>query len=251
MIRRRELLTGLSGLGAGAVVGAFSGVARAQDGPFKGTRENVAILGTGRLGGTLGRRLTALQFPVIFGSRTADGAQVAALLKQCGPLASAASLKDAAAGAAIIVFALPWEPVKALLPGLGDLSGKLIIDPMNTQLKIVDGYPSRSDAPTSVSEALQSWLPGARVVKAFNTIWYKDLADPGRAGGPISIPLAGADRGAKDRVAHLVSELGLEPVDVGPLIAARYVEDLLRFEVGNIMYNKGKVFEIYMRCVQT
>jgi predicted dinucleotide-binding enzyme len=88
------------------------------------------------------------------------------------------------------------------------------------------------------------------VVKAFNTILDKNLANPGRAGGPISIPLAGADQAAKQRVAQLVAQLGLDPVDTGPLIAARYIEDLLRFEVGYVIQNQGrKMFELYMRPV--
>lgn len=212
-------------------------------------RETIAVLGTGKLGGAIGKRLAALGYPVIYGSRTPDSEPVRALVAVSGPHAHAATLKEAVSRAAIVVFALPWEPVKDLLPGLGDLSGKLIIDPMNEPLRIVDHYPSRPDASTSAAEQLQSWLPGAHVVKAFNAILYKDLAEPARAGGAISIPLAGADRSAKDRVVQLVSQLGFEPVDMGPLIAARYIEDLLRLEIGYVMYNKGRMFELYLRPV--
>jgi 8-hydroxy-5-deazaflavin:NADPH oxidoreductase len=146
------------------------------------------------------------------------------------------------------VFAVPWEPVKELLPTLGDLRGKLLIDPMIAKPKIIDGYPFPPDIPTSTAEQLQTWAPRAHVVKAFITISYKTLADPVRAGGPISIPFAGADRSAKERVAQLISELGLDPMDTGPLVAARYIENVLWFEVACNRNNK-RLFELYMRHV--
>ncbi len=62
--------------------------------------------------------------------------------------------------------------------------------------------------------------------------------------------LAGADQAAKQKVAQLVRQLGLHPVDTGPLIASRYIEDLLRFEVGYVIHSKGKkMFEIYLQPV--
>lgn len=239
MIDRRCVLTGL-GTGLASIVIST----RAAE-----ARETFAVLGTGRLGGTLGKRLVALGYTVLYGSRAPDSEAVRGVLKACGPLASATSHADAVTRSSIIVFALPWDPVRELLPQLGDLRGKLVIDPMNARFKVIDGYPQRPDG-ASVAEQLQSWLPDARLVKAFNTILDKNLADPVRAGGPISIPLAGADPLAKERVAGLVTELGLDPVDAGPLIAARYIEDLLRFEVGYVIRNKGrKMFELYMRPV--
>jgi len=247
MAHRRSFLTALgTGLALSALGERVRGAAAAGANP----REAVAVLGTGRLGGALGKRLAALGHAVVYGSRTPDSERVKALVRQSAPRASAAVPAEAAARAGIVVFALPWEPVVDLLPKLGDLTGKLIIDPMNAKPRIVEKYPFPPDTATSVAEQLQSSVPGAHVVKAFNTILYSDLADPARAGGPISIPLAGADRGAKRRVARLAGALGLDPVDVGPLVAARYLEYLLWLEVGYVQYNGGKkLFEIYMRPV--
>jgi hypothetical protein len=247
MVRRRSVLTGLGG---GALVAAFAGRAATPDaGSPNAPKDTVAVLGTGQLGGTIGKRIANLGYPLIYGSRTPDGEQTEAVLKGSGPRASAGSLKDAAFRADIVVFALPWEPAKDLIPTLGNLSGKVIVDPMNWKFKIVDHYPYRPDPASSIAEQLQLLLPGAHVVKAFNTISFKNLADPARAGGPISIPIAGSDAGAKDKVARLISQLGLDAVDTGPLIAARYIEDLLLLEIGCAMYNKGPVFEPYLRRV--
>lgn len=165
------------------------------------------MLGTGHFGGAIGRRLAEVGHTVVYGSRTPDSQRIKALVKECGPRTSAAPLKEAVSRGEIVVFALPWDPVKGLLPTLGDLSGKLIIDPM--------------------------------------------IANPARSDGPISIPLAGADRGANERVARLVSELGLDPAVIGGSSAARYLENLLWMEVAYNIYNKDtrRKCEIYMRRV--
>jgi 8-hydroxy-5-deazaflavin:NADPH oxidoreductase len=248
VIQRRSLLAALTSLGAGAAFAAFAGRTRAQQGGSNTARETIAVLGTGRFGGAIGKRLSAIGYPVVYGSRMPDAARVRALVTDSGPRASAAPQMDSAARGAIVVFAVPWESVKELLQGLGDLTGKLLIDPMIAKPKVIDGNPFPPDAPASTAEQLQSWAPGAHVVKAFPTVSFKALANPASVGGPISIPFAGADQHAKERVAQLIFELGLEPMDTGPLVAARYIENLLWFEVACNRYNK-KSFELYMRNV--
>ncbi len=246
MIDRRTVLTAL---GAGCALTACTGPALAE--PQSGTRalEPIAILGTGRLGSVLGKRWGEAGHPVIYGSRTPDDPRVKAVVSGSGAHASSLLPKDAVSKAAILVFALPWKPVRDLLPTLGDLTGKLIIDPMNFGLQLVDGYPRAPDDSTSLAEQLQALVPNATLVKAFNAIAAKTVLDPARLGGPVSIPLAGADRIAKARVAALISEIGLQPVDTGPLPAARYLEDMLRVSVGYLIYNQGKSFEFYLRPV--
>lgn len=248
MIDRRSMLTALTGIGAGVALTTVSRPTRAQQGGSREALETIAVLGTGHFGGTIGKRLSALGYPVVYGSRTPDAERVRALVRDSGPRASAGAQKDAASRGSIVLFAVPWEPVKGLLPALGDLTGKLLIDPMIAKPKVIEHYPFPDD--TSTAEQLQSWVPGAHVVKAFPTISYRTLADPVRAGGPISVPFAGADRTAKARVARLISELGLDPMDTGALVAARYIENVLWFEVVCNVNNR-KAFELYMRHVPT
>lgn len=248
MVQRRSVLTALTGLGASAALTAAARRAGAQPRGSAPPREPIAVLGTGHFGGTLGKRLSALGYPVVYGSRTPTEARVSALVTASGPRASAAPQKEAASRAAIIVFAVPWEPVERMLPDLGDLTGKLLIDPMIAKPKIIEGDPFPPAVPTSTAEQLQAWAPAAHVVKAFITISYRTLASPARARGPISIPYAGADSSAKARVAQLISELGLDPMDTGPLVAARYIESVLWFEVACNRSNK-RPFELYMRPV--
>jgi predicted dinucleotide-binding enzyme len=211
-------------------------------------KEPIAILGTGRLGSVLGKRWAAAGHPILFGSRAPEDERVKALVKDCGPRASAHAVSDAAAGAAVVVFALPWKAVKESVSAAGDLTGKVIIDPMNA-VKMVDGYPQPSpDVAMSVGEELQSLLPGAHVVKAFNTPAARTIANPNRGGGPLTIPLAGADGAAKARVAALVAEIGFEPLDAGPLVASRYLEGMMLLSLGYYFTSK-KAFEFYLRSV--
>jgi predicted dinucleotide-binding enzyme len=259
----------ISGLGAGLMLGAVASPqseaaattadgARAPDAvaqasapkasDVSGVKEPIAIIGTGRLGGVLGKRWAASGHAILFGSRTPRDDRVKTLVKDCGARASARAINEAAAGAAIVVLALPWKAVKDVLRTVGDLTGKVVIDPMN-DVKMVDGYPQPSpDVAMSVGEELQSLVPGAHVVKAFNTPAARTIANPARGGGPLTIPLAGADATAKARVATLVAEIGFEPLDTGPLVAARYLEGMMLLSLGYYFSSK-KAFEFYLRPV--
>lgn len=247
---RRSVLTAL---GASGLVASIGAPARAIDGPSGSTSDVVAVLGTGHFGTAIGKRLAARGYRVIYGSRTPDSARVKALVQDSGLQTSVASQRDAVSRSGIVVLAVPWASVKGMLPELDLLSGKLIIDPMIASPKVVNKLPFPPDPALSAAEVLQGWTPGGHVVSAFSTIAYTDLADPGRAGGPMSIPLAGDDAGANARVARLIRELGLDPVIVGNLTAARYIESLLWLEVAcnSSIYNRGtsEMFEIYLRRV--
>jgi 8-hydroxy-5-deazaflavin:NADPH oxidoreductase len=241
--------TVMAALAAGCTVAGLSESVWADPSDATRDREPIAILGTGRLGSVLGRRWGEAGHPVIYGSRTPSDLRVKEVIGNSGTNAVAMLPQDAVRKAAVVVFALPWKSVKDLVPTLGDLSRKLIIDPMNFGLQLAEGYPRAPDEPTSLGEQLQALVPGATVVKAFNAIAAKTVLDPARLGGPVSVPLAGADRTAKARVAALISAIGLDPVDTGPIAAARYLEDMLRVSVGYLIYNHGKSFEFYLRPV--
>jgi predicted dinucleotide-binding enzyme len=247
MSDRRTFLTRVSAVVA---LSTLAGNARGQSREQR-DKEAIAILGTGNLGAAMGKLWAANGHLIIYGSRTPGDARVQKIVEETGPQASAVSNPDAAASrASIVLFALRPEALPDLVPTLGGLAGKVVMDPMNA-LQMVDGYPQPSpDVQTSVAEQLQTLLPNAKVVKAFNTPSVRNVVDPNRLDGPFTIPLAGADAGAKARVAELVSELGLEPVDTGPLIAARYLEGMMRLSFGYLVYSKGKSFEFYLRPVR-
>jgi hypothetical protein len=188
--------------------------------------DTMAIIGTGRVAGALGPRLAGLGHRVVYGSRDPAGDKARELAARTGANASVTAPAEAAAQADIILLAVPWTAVESVIKGLGNLSGKIVIDPTNPYRRTEAGLAEHT-VDSSAGEMIQGWLPQARVVKAFNTLSYLTMAEPGSAGGPVTIPLVGDDAEAKAAVARLVEGLGMEPMDLGPIRYAHEVEGML------------------------
>jgi 8-hydroxy-5-deazaflavin:NADPH oxidoreductase len=184
----------------------------------------IAIIGAGNVGGTLGKSWAAKGHEVAFGVRRSNDTKVHALITATGKRARAASVKDAVAGAEVLVLATPWSATKAALHEAGDLRGKVVVDATNP-LK-ADGSGLAIGHATSAGEQVAGWAPGARVVKAFNTIGAAHMADPRFGTQRASMFICGDDTDAKATVAQLAAELGFDPVDCGPLTQARLLEPL-------------------------
>jgi predicted dinucleotide-binding enzyme len=207
--------------------------------------DTIAVIGTGDVGGALGPEFAALGHSVIYGSRNPGSENVVALVERTGHGARAMKPVDAAEKAEIVVLAVPGMLVEEIVTGLGDLSGKIIIDPTNPLVRRDDGMlgiqTDRSNA-----EIIQAAAPGAYVVKAFSTLGWRTMVDPESTGGPVSIPLVGNSSEAKSKVAEIVAAMGLEPIDVGPLRNARHVEGLSVLLLNNAL-GDGPNFEFYLR----
>lgn len=182
----------------------------------------IAIIGSGNVGGTLGKRWAANGHSVIFGSRDPNSAEMQTLLSAAGPNASAAGLAEASAACGLVLLATPWTAAQQAIESAGNLAGKILIDATN---------PARPPftAPevgttTSGAEQIAAWARGARVVKAFNTVGFNIMANPRFNGRAAVMFYCGDDDAAKTEVAHLVSELGFDAVDAGPLVRARLLE---------------------------
>jgi NADPH-dependent F420 reductase len=195
--------------------------------PQRAAAETIALIGTGNVGAALGRRFAENGHTVVYGSRDPTAAAVAALVRETGNGATALPPAQAAARSRVVVLAVPWTATEDAVRGLGDLSGKIVVDPTNPRVMATDGLadypPALAD---SNAERIARWAPNAAVVKAFNTLGAETMLDPRVANGPVTIPLVGDDRAAKDLVATLAREIGLEAVDVGPLRHARIIEGL-------------------------
>jgi NADPH-dependent F420 reductase len=207
--------------------------------------DTIAVIGTGDVGGALGPEFAALGHVVIYGSRTPSSEKVVALLERTGHGAQATKPIDAAVKAEIVVLAVPGMRVKEIVSSLGDLSGKIIVDPTNPLVRRDDGKLGIG-IDGSNAEIIQAVVPGADVVKAFNTLGWRTMVDPESTGGPVSIPLVGDSSEAKAKIAEIVASMDLEPIDVGPLRNARHVEGLSVLLLNNA-FGGGPNFEFYLR----
>lgn len=184
----------------------------------------VAIIGTGDLGGSLGPPIAAIGYRVIYGSRDPSRESVQDLVKLTGMGASATTQLDAAQSADIVLLAVPWPPMEQVAQNLGELDGKIVIDASFPFRQAADGY-MESSVETSSAEMIQAWNPGAKVVKVSFPGSYL-IDEPLALGDRASVDIAADDRRAKEAVAQIVAEIGLDPFDAGPLRNSRYIEAL-------------------------
>lgn len=209
--------------------------------------ETIAVIGTGEVGSALGPEFAALGHTIVYGSREPQRDEVRDLVARTGEGASAALPESAAADAEIVVLAVPGLVVDEVTRSLGDLAGKIIIDPTNALQRGDDGQLEMG-VDTSNAEIIQAAAPDAHVVKAFNTLNWRQMVEPDTSGGPISIPLVGNSTEAKAKVAALIEGLGLEPIDLGPLRNARHVEGMLILWINNRAGDRTP-FDYHLRTV--
>jgi predicted dinucleotide-binding enzyme len=181
----------------------------------------IAVIGTGSVGGTLGRRWAELGHSVSFGVRDLADADAKALVGKIKGDARLASVGHAAKGAEIVVLATPYAANAAALAAAGDLAGKILIDvtnPIGANFTLAVGHS------TSGAEEVAKLAPGARVFKAMNQVGFEVMANPAFAASKPVMFVAGDDAAGKKVVLDLVSALGFEAIDAGELSIARLLE---------------------------
>ena len=176
----------------------------------------IGTIGAGRIGAAAARLFAAAGHEMaISNSRGPDSLRD--LVAELGSHASASDVNGAARFGEVVLLAVPWHLITAL-PAPELLFGKVVIDAMNPY-RPEGGFFELGNS-TSSEEVLKR-LPGAQLVKAFNTIYYDHLAKRGRKDLPVeerhAIYLAGNDLEAKKTVAGLIEEIGFAPVDTGSL----------------------------------
>jgi len=178
----------------------------------------IAIIGAGNVGGALGAAVAAVGHSVVFGVRDPTGPRTRAALESTVG-ARATGPQEAVAGADIVVFALRWAAVPAMVGLMPSLDGRIVIDAMNR----LDGDPARS-----TTQDLADLLPGARLAKAFNTIGFENLTSARDRRVPAAMFVAGDDAEAKQTAMDLAGELGFQPEDGGGLANTKALEEMVR-----------------------
>ena len=185
--------------------------------------DTIAIIGTGNVGMALGTEFAQQGHTIVYGSRQPLGLKALDLAKKTDGNSSTAVPAEAVASADIIVLAVPGMVVEKVVQGLGDLSGKLIIDATNP-LVMDEPMHFTFGVKSSNGEIVQAAAPEALVVKAFNTITWQSMINPEDSGGPLYVPIVGNSMAAKEKVAKMVAKMGLESIDLGPIEVAHWTE---------------------------
>ena len=180
---------------------------------------DVTIIGTGNMARGLATRVLAGGHRV-----TLLGPEAEELAGELSGNVGAGAVGDALSGE-IVVFAVPYPAVSEVVDRYSDeLDGKVVVDITNT-VDVSTFEPLVIDAGSAAQEIADA-VPGARVVKAFNTTFAGTLVDGEVAGQPLDVLMASDDADAKSTVGQLVTDGGLRAIDAGPLARAHELEAL-------------------------
>ena len=176
---------------------------------------NIGIIGSGKIGGTAAHLFVRGGHDVVI-SNSRGPASLASVVEDLGSKARAATIDEASSFGDVVLVAVPFGKYQTL-PGK-PLEGKVVVDAMN-YYEQRDGRIEFGDLTST--ELVARHLPRARLIKAFNTMYYETLASQGRLDVPVedrlALFVAGDDAKAKGVVSHLIEEIGFAPIDTGSL----------------------------------
>ena len=194
----------------------------------------IAVIGTGNVGGALGSAAAKAGYDVVFAGQ--DAAKTREVADAAGATA-AATPREAAAVAHIIVLAVPHSAFPAVAAEIAPVADdKIVIDPSNP---LKPDYSGLALSDSSGAEELARLLPRSKVVKAFNTLFAGNTANPQALGLQLDSLFATDDEAAKDAVCGLSSSIGFRPIHVGPLTAARELEAMALLNIRLQMVSNG------------
>ncbi len=183
------------------------------------TALNIAVLGAGHIGGTIGRKWAEAGHNVSFGVTDPDGPKSQALRAELGDKVTIGSAADALAAGDIILVAMPGVAIDQIVAEYAtSLDGKVIIDAAN---KMGTGGPPNSLA------TFQARTPNARVYRAFNTLGWENFVNPVINGLQADLFFCGPDGEDRKTVEQLISDVGLRPIWVGGLEEIERIDALL------------------------
>lgn len=203
----------------------------------------IGILGAGNVGGALGKLWANQGHQVFFGVRDPQSAKVQVVLRDVGAVVRVGSPAEAVAFAELVLLSVPSSAVAELASGGIDWRGKIVMDATNRF------PPAAVGSGASMGEEVARLLPGARVVKAFNTTGSGNMDGQPYGSQAVDIHLCSDDAAAKAAVAGFVRASGFEPVDCGPLANSALTEALAALWVG-LAYRLGNGPDIMFKLVR-
>lgn len=201
----------------------------------------IAILGLGHVGGGLAKAWSAAKHELYAGVRSPSTTTSPIAGMKIGSIAEAASTAE------VLALCVPWNGAKSILEQCGDLSGRILIDCTNPLRKDLSGL--EIGMTTSAAEQIAALQPLAHVVKAFNTLGSTLLGNAAFPEGKASGFYCGDDADAKKFVQPLIVDAGLDPVDVGPLSNARWLEAMAMLWI-DLAFNRGFQTNFAFRIVR-
>jgi predicted dinucleotide-binding enzyme len=196
----------------------------------------IGMLGSGDVGQSLGLAFVSLGHEVKMGSRNPGQASIKAWMAKAGPKASAGTLAEAAAFGELAVIATMWAGTENAirLAGPKNLAGKVLMDVTNPLLFRPKRLPALAvGGQDSAAETIQRWVPGAKVVKAFNSVSSPNMFKPAFPGGPPDMFICGHDAAAKKVISGICRDFGWEVIDLGGIEEARLIEPLAMIYIHN------------------
>jgi predicted dinucleotide-binding enzyme len=191
----------------------------------------IAVLGAGKIGGTLGRKWLAAGHEVAFGVRDPEGERAGAVRADVGDRAAVTSVAEALESAGVVLFAIPGRAAAATAAQNGPaLQGKIVIDATNNM------------GATTVNSvaAIQSAAPDSQVYRAFNIYGWENFEDPLYGGTVGDLFYAGPDGEPQAIVEQLIVDTGLRPIRVGGSEQAAIVDGLMAVWFALIRGGRGR-----------
>jgi hypothetical protein len=197
----------------------------------QGAPSKIGVIGSGKIGGTIGGLWVKKGHRVLFSSRHPE--ELKDMVEKLGSLAQAGSVEQAVAFGDVMFLAVPYGAIPAIgKEHAAALKGKVMLDACNA-VQARDGDIANEVEQNGIGVTTQKYFPGVRVVRAFNTMGYSVFArEANRTDPKLAIPIAGDDAQAVQVGAALVRDAGFDPVVVGKLADAR------RFQRGNPGYGQ-------------
>ncbi len=184
----------------------------------------IGIIGAGNIGGTLGTLWLNRGHEVMFGVRDKNNSKVQAILNSSTRQVRVGSVSEACVFGVVILLAVPWSVVPAVLKSAPDMKNKILIDCTNPLSPGLTGLTIGFT--TSAAEEIARMAKGSRVVKAFNTLGSGNIKDLSFGSLQADTFICGDDEEAKNIVKNLAEDIGFNVVDSGPLSQARLLEPL-------------------------